>query len=816
MIKVTNLNKYFNKNKSNEIHVINNTTIEFPEKGIVTIFGESGCGKTTLLNVIGGLDDFHSGSIEIDDTILHKYSYRKVDKLRNEKIGYIFQNYLLLQNRTVYENLMLVLDMYNLSTKEKNDRIDYVLKAVGMLKYKKKNVTLLSGGQQQRVAIARALIKSPNVILADEPTGNLDEKNTIEIMNILKKISQNTLVILVSHEFNIARSYSDYLLEIKDGVIKTQKCIEENNKYSYEDDQNIYLKEYKKEVLSNENVVLEYYSNEKEESNLKIVYKNGKLFIQSDKKIVLVNDESEVNFINDYKKELDANVEISKNDFNLKKIDFVRSPSLSLKETLKIAKSNLKSLKKRTFFLSFPLIIIIVLMLFSVQSIKGAIDINPEELVRTDSHIYNITVEKGDINVNAAKGKNAYGKLYDKFKQSNPNIEIINNYYAPLSYTLNGFSQLENEKYEITTYSILPTTVISEDDIIYGNMPKNATEIVIEKTVLENLLNKSTLGNFMTTRNFIGETVRFKSLNYDLTISGISDTKENTVYINKWQFFNLVASPIKFKGFKIGPLSELNNYMDTSNITLENNEIIMSDQLYTPGSSVYYVVNEDPQLNYKIKNRINLKGFYFDIIINDEEYDKILKSVLQVSPDEMFVYCENDSEREQVELFIENNFDEFKNSNESILIFGNYNYYDNLKGYLDEAHNVAKSRTLITVSVLVISLLIVYLLMKSYSLKNIYDIGVYRALGIKKRSIVLIYGFEILLISLKTTFVGGFLAFAITNIMNIFPYFDTEYLISFNLFISCTSLVIFLNVIVGVLPIIGYLKYTPYKILSKQ
>ena len=134
MIKITNLNKYYNKNKSNEIHVVNNATMSFPEKGLVTIFGESGSGKTTLLNLIGGLDSFHSGKIEIDGKVITKYSSKKIDEIRNQKIGYIFQNYLLLGHKTVYENLDLVLSMYNLTLEEKNKRIDYVLKAVEMYK----------------------------------------------------------------------------------------------------------------------------------------------------------------------------------------------------------------------------------------------------------------------------------------------------------------------------------------------------------------------------------------------------------------------------------------------------------------------------------------------------------------------------------------------------------------------------------------------------------------------------------------------------------------------------------------------------------
>ena len=138
MIKITNLNKYYNKNKANEIHVVNDATLSFPEKGLVTIFGESGSGKTTLLNLIGGLDSFHSGAIEIDGQVITKYSSKNIDEIRNQKIGYIFQNYLLLGHKTVYENLDIVLSMYNLSQEEKNKRIDYVLKAVEMYKYKKK------------------------------------------------------------------------------------------------------------------------------------------------------------------------------------------------------------------------------------------------------------------------------------------------------------------------------------------------------------------------------------------------------------------------------------------------------------------------------------------------------------------------------------------------------------------------------------------------------------------------------------------------------------------------------------------------------
>ncbi|NLZ61456.1 MAG: ABC transporter ATP-binding protein, partial [Acholeplasmataceae bacterium] len=213
MIKISKINKYFNKGKQNEIHVINNTSITFPETGLVALTGPSGCGKTTLLNVIGGLDKFHSGEIDFDGNIINKYDPLKWDIIRNKYVGYIFQNYYLLPDKTVYENIETSLNIAGLYDKEKiEERINYVLESVGMYNYRRRNVQALSGGQQQRVAIARAIAKNPMVILADEPTGNLDANNTFEIMSIIKKISETCLVILVSHEKKLVDFYADRVI----------------------------------------------------------------------------------------------------------------------------------------------------------------------------------------------------------------------------------------------------------------------------------------------------------------------------------------------------------------------------------------------------------------------------------------------------------------------------------------------------------------------------------------------------------------------------------------------------------------------------
>ena len=247
MITLKNVNKYFFRHKKNEIHVIDNTSLELGETGLVALLGPSGSGKTTLLNAIGGLDKVNSGEIIIDrEKMPRSGNYRK-DKIRVLKIGYIFQDYNLLDNLTVFENVALSLKMIGIKDmSEIRYSVDYILNAVDMYRYKDKLAGYLSGGQRQRVGIARALVKNPDVIIADEPTGNLDSKNTIEIMNIIKKISQEKLVILVTHEKDLAHFYASRIINLVDGKIVSDLKNDHENELDYRIDNKIYLKTSKK------------------------------------------------------------------------------------------------------------------------------------------------------------------------------------------------------------------------------------------------------------------------------------------------------------------------------------------------------------------------------------------------------------------------------------------------------------------------------------------------------------------------------------------------------------------------------------------
>ena len=314
MIKVSNLNKYYNKNKNNEIHVINDVNIELPNQGLVSFLGASGSGKTTLLNVIGGLDKA-SGKIEYDTFELNKYKMNKIDEYRNENIGYVFQSYNLLLNETVYDNLKTALELIDIYDEvEVNARIEYALKSVGMFKYRKKKASQLSGGQQQRVAIARALVKHCKIIIADEPTGNLDSANALEVMNILKSLSKKTLVLLVTHNESLANFYSDYIYRLEDG-----KIIDEYENVSDEalktvDDNVIYLKDMELKETDSLDLSIKMYSNDLSKLDLVIVERNNTFYIQSSKSIKLI-DNSNIKLLDEHYKPTEKN-EVKEYDYD--------------------------------------------------------------------------------------------------------------------------------------------------------------------------------------------------------------------------------------------------------------------------------------------------------------------------------------------------------------------------------------------------------------------------------------------------------------------------------------------------------------------
>ena len=202
-----------------KVEALKGINLKFRESEFVSILGQSGCGKTTLLNIIGGLDRYTSGDLIINGKSTKKFKNRDWDAYRNYKVGFVFQSYNLIGHQTILSNVELALTIGGISKKERKTRVIKALEEVGLKDHIHKKPNQLSGGQMQRVAIARALVNNPDIILADEPTGALDTKTSIQVMDILKKISKDKLIIMVTHNPELAEKYSSRIIRILDGTI---------------------------------------------------------------------------------------------------------------------------------------------------------------------------------------------------------------------------------------------------------------------------------------------------------------------------------------------------------------------------------------------------------------------------------------------------------------------------------------------------------------------------------------------------------------------------------------------------------------------
>lgn len=206
-----------NKGATYEVAAVDDVTLEIKTGEFVAIMGKSGSGKSTLLNIIGCMDKLDDGRLYIDDIEVSKLSGNEFDKIRRNKVSYIFQRYELMNSYTVYENIELPLNAKNVKRSIKKQMITDIMKELEIEQLKNKFPSQISGGEQQRVAIARAYVSQNEYILADEPTGALDEKNTATIMELLKKLnSEGKTVIVVTHDDNVA-GYADRVIKLADG-----------------------------------------------------------------------------------------------------------------------------------------------------------------------------------------------------------------------------------------------------------------------------------------------------------------------------------------------------------------------------------------------------------------------------------------------------------------------------------------------------------------------------------------------------------------------------------------------------------------------
>ena len=225
MLRLKNITKTYGVSGA-EVQALKGVSLDFRSCEFVSILGASGCGKTTLLNIIGGLDKYTSGDLEICGVSTKDYTDGDWDVYRNHRIGFVFQSYNLIPHQSILGNVEIALTISGVSKSERRKRAIDALKRVGLEKEIHKRPNQLSGGQMQRVAIARALVNSPEILLADEPTGALDTTTSVQIMELIKEIAGERLVIMVTHNPELAERYSSRIVRLSDG-----KVVSDTNPY---------------------------------------------------------------------------------------------------------------------------------------------------------------------------------------------------------------------------------------------------------------------------------------------------------------------------------------------------------------------------------------------------------------------------------------------------------------------------------------------------------------------------------------------------------------------------------------------------------
>ncbi|MGI6229257.1 MAG: ABC transporter ATP-binding protein, partial [Christensenellales bacterium] len=225
MLKLENIIKDYvikvpgKKNADTITHALKGVSLDFRENEFVAILGPSGCGKTTLLNIVGGLDRYTDGDIFVNGISTKTYDDRDWDTYRNHSVGFVFQTYNLIEHQTVIANVELALTMSGLDRAKCREMAMQALDKVGIADQAQKKPNQLSGGQMQRVAIARAIVNNPDIILADEPTGALDTETSVQIMEILKELSHENLIIMVTHNPELANQYATRIIRLTDGLV---------------------------------------------------------------------------------------------------------------------------------------------------------------------------------------------------------------------------------------------------------------------------------------------------------------------------------------------------------------------------------------------------------------------------------------------------------------------------------------------------------------------------------------------------------------------------------------------------------------------
>lgn len=817
MITIKNLNKYYNKGKRNEQHALNDISLEFGETGLVCILGESGSGKTTLLNTLGGIDTFSAGSITINDAVVEGYDPKVMEPIRNDHFDYVFQNYYLLQDYSVAYNIKLALNRYELSEEEKDARVDYVLEMLGIAKYKKKTVSKLSGGQKQRVSIARALVKSPDVIFADEPTGNLDEENTLRTMSILKNISKECLVLLVSHEKRIAKFFADRIIEICDGKVVRDELNTSLESYERSDDANIYLKEMEQSNLSDQLAEFKIYTGKNAEPKkieLTLAWKDDKLYIQNNMPydILIEGVENGVEIKDEERPKIEME-DIENFTYELPKMKSKGKSRLPGREILRMALENIQMMgKKQAFVIGILLVTAVLLSVAMAQFISG-VSVDEAAIRATDSHYTSFAFVKSSLRMSYSDQEKIQNYI-DNYLSKKENGSI---FYVPHSSAYlvgSGYEQLDHLTQMIENFSYVSLEHLSKDKLVYGKMPEKRNEIVMDQVLIDRIIaSKGPVSSLHDgTESYVGTKVAIGSTDIIMTITGISDTGEPSVYCSQNVLLGINA-------VSIASVEELKaeNLEDYTVPELKSGEVLVRQGLYD--AKGLQDEQDEEKMEIVFGEEVSPSVFKIvgtfpdemdvDYVFLQEGCDVIRNQRIQESKTSM-IYSE-DAQKTKKKLenlgkgAVQGFALELKVPSEQELA----EYKENYSVDMD-------AKQIITFVIVIISMIMVYFTIKSNAMSRSEELTVYRLLGISRGSILKAYMLEMILMTCYTSLPAVLVTSGVIQFISSIPSLQISMIFPWWSVLLLLVIIYAVHVVISIVPVYGILSKPPAALAVKQ
>ena len=718
----------------------------------------------------------------------------------------IFQNYNLLANLSVFDNIAFVLKLIGINDKKKiEERVNYILKAVNMYPFRKKKGLQLSGGQQQRVAIARALVKNPKVIIADEPTGNLDSKNTLDIMNIIKQISREKLVILVTHEKELAQFYGDRIIELRDGLIVNDYQNSEAQDHDIKADDTIYLQDLTNLSNLNDGLVnIKSFSDSKaktEPISIQLIVKNRTLYldVKSSHLKVKLLDESAGITIKKGKYVKKTRKELIKTSFDHKMLDNTETPRqrkalVSLKQTFLMALYKVVSTSKKGKLMLFGFLMSGAIIALTIATLANVLIVDPE------IHMQN---SKGNLSIHKIRIQGEETITFDELlayqKPGDDSFYINANGWLNLG-ILNPNGSISHAP---ITGQVELVERVGTADLLIGRMPLSDNEILVSKSIADAVV-KSSNGQGIGIWSFehlLRETLVQNEV--ELKIVGIVDTEISLIYMTR-----LTAAHTS--SLRMTQLNKVLPYESFSDAVLEAGQMPQERQIVISESRFFDLTGGNdysgewprtiPQMDSQVSGVHSIEN---GDLIQLATLAHVERNVFENSFDSLYVYS-SDHAALLTEL-------EARDDIEAADIY-------------KEAYQNARINIQITLwstvgtSAFIIgfALLGFYFVIRSSLISRIYEISVYRALGVRKNDIFRSFIVEIFVLTTISTLVGYTLA--IIGLLKL-----QESLIGdFNL-ITVTPLTIIgglvllytLNIIAGLSPVYFLLRKTPSQILSQ-